>query len=157
MKKVLVVLSLIVIMLSSTTALAQAYEVTQYNKYSDLKVYQVTPDWGTALSWLSNNTYYKGRIWASGPTYDREVRFRQQMFDHRQTYYWCGYGYNNIYQQVREVQQALYHLGYNPPSNLDGIWGPTTYNAVRGFQSHAGIGVDGVVGRTTWNYMVFSK
>ena len=119
MKRTLIVMSLIVVMLGSTTTLAQAYEVTHYNKYSAVMVGpSYTTDWGTALQWLSNNTYYKGRIWASSPVYDREVRYRQQMFDHRDSYYWCGSGDNKIYQQVMEVQQALYWLGDNPSSNL---------------------------------------
>lgn len=158
MRKALFAFSFVVLMLSSTAGIAQAtnWEVTQWDRYSNLKKYQVTSDWGTALSWLSNHTWYKGKIW-SGSTNDREVRFRQQMFDHRNSYYWCGYGYNNIYQQVLEVQNALYWLGDNPGNNRDGVWGPTTYNAVRSFQGRAGIGVDGVVGRNTWNYMVFTR
>lgn len=155
MKRSLIVMSLIVIMLSSATALALAHEVTQWDRYSVLKVYQVTSDGNQALSWLSNNTWYKGKIWTSGPTYDWQVRYRQVMFDERITGSWLGYGYANNSAKVYECQRALGYLGYNPWANQDGVWGNTTYQAVRSFQSANGLGVDGVVGRNTWYNMVF--
>lgn len=38
---------------------------------------------------------------------------------------------------------------------VDGVFGSGTNTAVRNFQSHAGIGVDGVVGPTTWRNLVW--
>ncbi|MCF6526063.1 penicillin-insensitive murein endopeptidase [Streptomyces sp. JJ36] len=38
---------------------------------------------------------------------------------------------------------------------VDGIFGSGTASAVRGFQSHAGIGVDGVVGPNTWKNLLW--
>ena len=38
---------------------------------------------------------------------------------------------------------------------VDGVFGSGTDAAVRSFQSHAGIGVDGVVGPTTWRNLVW--
>jgi len=38
---------------------------------------------------------------------------------------------------------------------VDGVFGSGTYNAVRTFQSHAGITIDGVVGPTTWRNLVW--
>ena len=50
---------------------------------------------------------------------------------------------------VRELQQALSDLGYSP-GPIDGIFGPKTESAVRGFQSSNGLVVDGIVGPKTW-------
>jgi len=50
---------------------------------------------------------------------------------------------------VLYLQKLLLSYLY-PISNLDGIFGPETERAVRAFQSENGIGVDGIVGRNTW-------
>ncbi len=52
-------------------------------------------------------------------------------------------------QAVRTLQQRLLSLGFDP-KGVDGIFGPNTLAAVRAFQAHAGIAVDGVVGPQTW-------
>ena len=56
---------------------------------------------------------------------------------------------------VRELQFYLYLMSaYEssiPPVNIDGKFGADTERAVRAYQRFAGLTVDGVVGRTTWN------
>lgn len=49
---------------------------------------------------------------------------------------------------VRDVQQALFAQGFNP-GPMDGIRGRMTIAAVKAFQRHHGLTVDGVVGRET--------
>lgn len=59
---------------------------------------------------------------------------------------------------VRKVQQALIYLGYNPKTNLDGIFGSITRASVVKFQSYIraqgniipGMLVDGIVGPQTY-------
>jgi hypothetical protein len=53
---------------------------------------------------------------------------------------------------VRALQSQLTAHGY--ATTVDGNFGPATNTNVRAFQSHAGIGVDGVVGPITWRYLV---
>jgi peptidoglycan hydrolase-like protein with peptidoglycan-binding domain len=50
---------------------------------------------------------------------------------------------------VRQLQQALKALGYDPGA-VDGQFGSRTEAAVRAFQSAQGIDVDGIVGDVTW-------
>ena len=56
---------------------------------------------------------------------------------------------------VRELQFYLYLMSaYEssiPPVSIDGKFGADTEQAVRAYQRFAGLTVDGVVGRTTWN------
>ncbi len=51
---------------------------------------------------------------------------------------------------VRTLQTNLWKLGYNAPSNIDGIFGPKTKQAVMAFQRAAHIQVDGIVGQQTY-------
>ena len=59
---------------------------------------------------------------------------------------------------VRGVQSQLQarNLSGDPSRGLqiDGIFGPKTDAAVRGFQQAAGLAVDGIVGPITWNALV---
>ena len=52
-------------------------------------------------------------------------------------------------QAVRELQQALKGLGYDPGA-VDGHFGPRTESAVKAFQKAQGLTVDGNVGDITW-------
>ena len=50
---------------------------------------------------------------------------------------------------VRDLQEALKALGYNPGS-INGVFGATTEAGVKAFQQAKGISADGVVGKVTW-------
>ena len=50
---------------------------------------------------------------------------------------------------VRQLQQALQGLGYDPGA-IDGHFGSQTESAVKAFQGAKGIAVDGIVGEITW-------
>mgnify|MGYP002911853503 FL=1 len=56
---------------------------------------------------------------------------------------------------VRELQFYLYLMSaYEssiPTVSIDGSFGAATETAVRAYQRFAGLTVDGIVGRTTWN------
>jgi peptidoglycan hydrolase-like protein with peptidoglycan-binding domain len=51
--------------------------------------------------------------------------------------------------------QSLLNAKRGPGLAVDGDFGPATNPAVSTFQSHAGIGVDGVVGPTTWKNLLW--
>jgi g-D-glutamyl-meso-diaminopimelate peptidase len=51
---------------------------------------------------------------------------------------------------VELLQLALTRAGFNP-GRIDGIFGPTTQNAVKRFQSANRLNPDGIVGPLTWN------
>ena len=53
---------------------------------------------------------------------------------------------------VKELQRLLNKYGYL--LQVDGIWGPQTDSAVRGFQYRAGLVVDGIVGPKTWGKLM---
>ncbi|MBB4740625.1 peptidoglycan hydrolase-like protein with peptidoglycan-binding domain [Actinoplanes octamycinicus] len=54
---------------------------------------------------------------------------------------------------VRGVQHE-FHQRRGSGADPDGVYGPVTESAVRAFQSDAGLIVDGVVGRETWQALV---
>ena len=56
---------------------------------------------------------------------------------------------------VKDLQNLLNNAGAG--IKVDGSFGRGTYNAVRNFQSSAGIGVDGVVGPRTWDKLNSGK
>jgi peptidoglycan hydrolase-like protein with peptidoglycan-binding domain len=57
------------------------------------------------------------------------------------------FGYLNL-EDLDGVQHALAKLGFDP-GKVDGKDGPNTQKAVRAFQAHATIGIDGIVGPET--------
>lgn len=62
------------------------------------------------------------------------------------------FGYINL-DELEGVQDALTKLGYEP-GKVDGKDGPNTQKAVRAFQAHTSIGVDGIVGPETRQALV---
>lgn len=62
------------------------------------------------------------------------------------------YGYINL-EDFDGVQDALAKLGFDPGA-IDGKDGPNTQKAVRAFQAHATIGIDGIVGPNTRQALV---
>jgi DNA invertase Pin-like site-specific DNA recombinase len=59
-----------------------------------------------------------------------------------------GYELPNGSPQVRHLQRQLRRLGQRP-GPIDGLFGPLTEGAVRRYQTHAGLRVDGLVGPKT--------
>jgi len=57
---------------------------------------------------------------------------------------------------VSVLQQRLKEVGYYQ-GTVDGIYGPMTDQAVRAFQTQAGLTVDGIVGPATWNALGFNE
>lgn len=57
------------------------------------------------------------------------------------------FGYLNL-DDLDGVQKALSKLGFDP-GKIDGVDGPNTQKAVRAFQAHASIGIDGKIGPQT--------
>ena len=57
---------------------------------------------------------------------------------------------------VRDLQQRLAAVGQVPVDDELGVFGPATVGAVRAFQEHRGIRVDGVCGPETWAALVES-
>ena len=53
---------------------------------------------------------------------------------------------------VRPLQQLL--RARDHPVSVDGIFGPRTESAVRGFQQDRGLAADGIVGPQTWSRLV---
>ena len=62
------------------------------------------------------------------------------------------FGYINL-EDLDGVQDALTKLGFDPGA-VDGKDGPKTQKAVRAFQAHASLGVDGIVGPNTRQALV---
>jgi peptidoglycan hydrolase-like protein with peptidoglycan-binding domain len=58
----------------------------------------------------------------------------------------------NTGEPVKKPQDRLRELGFDP-GGTDGIFGPKTEAAVKAFQRHEGIEVDGIVGPDTWKHL----
>ena len=62
------------------------------------------------------------------------------------------FGYLNL-DELESVQKALSQLGFDA-GKADGKDGPNTQKAVRAFQAHASIRIDGIVGPETRQALV---
>jgi zinc D-Ala-D-Ala carboxypeptidase len=62
------------------------------------------------------------------------------------------FGYLDL-DDLEGVQKALAKLGFDPGAT-DGLDGPNTQKAVRAFQAHKAIGIDGKVGPQTRQALV---
>ena len=51
---------------------------------------------------------------------------------------------------VKTLQTKLNAKGYRPVLKVDGDFGPATLKAVKWFQGHVGLSIDGIVGPKTW-------
>ena len=54
---------------------------------------------------------------------------------------------------VTRLQELLRDIGYDP-GGVDGVFGPGTEGAVKGFQGDHELEADGVVGPATWSALV---
>ncbi|MFI1034833.1 peptidoglycan-binding protein [Streptomyces sp. NPDC020951] len=55
---------------------------------------------------------------------------------------------------VRNIQQRLNDLGWSPPLQADGDFGPLSDEATRWFQANNGLTPDGIVGNKTWRRLM---
>jgi len=62
------------------------------------------------------------------------------------------FGYIDL-DELKGVQTALQKLGFDP-GTVDGKDGPNTQKAVRAFQAHATIKIDGIAGKQTKQALV---
>lgn len=67
---------------------------------------------------------------------------------------YVGYGYTNNKTAVKMLQIMLNEynefFGNTGFLTVDGLFGPATYNAIKGFQKKVGLSVDGIAGTNTW-------
>jgi len=155
MKKSIVLVLVTIIMMAAMPAMAYAIQASTYDSYGNWKqghTFFLSFEAASKWLWDTRSVDYKGIVGYT-PSGVKQTRLRQQQFDNRNTGNWLGYGYQNKSALVYECQRSLAYLGYNPWSNLDGLWGPTTENAVRRFQSNNGLSSDGVVGGITWGVL----
>lgn len=167
--KAIVILLVLISLLLPTIAMAQGsnrHFGTQRDRYGSLAS-EVTEsgDLSYMMNWLNGGTgidRYKGWVWDTWTGDNNGVRFRYvyPTFDPDSSSYWVGDAYTSTgvyYQRVYELQLALYYLGYNTSSNLDGKWGPTTKQAVKDFQYAHSLSADGVVGARTWTRLSYDS
>ncbi|MFJ6892395.1 peptidoglycan-binding protein [Streptomyces hokutonensis] len=58
---------------------------------------------------------------------------------------------------VKNIQRRLNELGWSPPLDVDGKFGPHSAAAARWFQTNNGLTADGIVGNQTWRRLVDSQ
>ncbi|SDY70392.1 N-acetylmuramoyl-L-alanine amidase [Proteiniborus ethanoligenes] len=84
-----------------------------------------------------------GTLYVNQRMYSAQAKESAMLQPQTRTLYWGSRG-----EDVRKVQSKLSQWGYYF-DNVDGIYGPSTYRAVRRFQRANGLTEDGVVGPAT--------
>lgn len=84
-----------------------------------------------------------GTLYVNQKMYSAQAKESAMLQPQTRTLYWGSRG-----EDVRKVQSKLSQWGYYF-DNVDGIYGPSTYRAVRRFQRANGLTEDGVVGPAT--------
>jgi len=62
-----------------------------------------------------------------------------------------NYDEDEVVEDVKTLQNLLMKEGFLETSELDGMFGPSTLNAVKNFQDSRGLVADGIVGEETWS------
>ena len=173
-RMMILILAVVTVFAFSTTALATTWTVGSggyncgscpYNggTYTDMVLGIDTHDQVT--NYITDSNYcgydssssYKAHATHFGMNLIDRVRVHsyennnELRIDPNYTTNWVGTNYNTSARYVYCVQRTLYYLGYLSYSNIDGVWGNTTKNAVKSFQSNNGLTSDGVVGSITWS------
>ncbi len=93
------------------------------------------------------NYYSGGEVCPTNDCHEPEVRFHKRILKR-----------GSRGADVKKLQKLLNARGLSPhPIALDGVFGPTTLDAVKKFQRQAHIPVDGIVGGKTWDRLFTSS
>ena len=88
-----------------------------------------------------------GTVCPTNDCHEPEVRFHKRILKH-----------GSRGADVRKLQKLLNAQGVCPePIVIDGVFGPTTLDAVKRFQRQAHLPVDGIVGGKTWDRLFASS
>ncbi|MCM3362014.1 peptidoglycan-binding domain-containing protein [Niallia sp. MER TA 168] len=87
--------------------------------------------------------------WGGDKNGDAYVKVNDHRFTANVSSNMVGDGKANQSARVKDLQAALYNLGYNV-GTIDGIWGPKTKSALIKFQQNKGLVADGICGVNTW-------
>jgi Putative peptidoglycan binding domain len=88
-----------------------------------------------------------GAVCPTNDCHEPEVRFHKRILKH-----------GSRGEDVRKLQKLLNARGLCPePIALDGVFGPTTLDAVKRFQRESHLPVDGIVGGKTWDRLFASS
>ena len=106
-------------------------------------------NWGYGTSGYYPYSYYGGYPYGGyNNYYSYNGGYPYSGYGNRYSYYTPTYSYSGS--TVAAVQQRLGRLGYYRGA-VDGVMGPQTRNAIAGFQSRNGLGVDGTINRPLLN------
>lgn len=127
-------------------------ESTQQAVKKFQEIFSLTPD-----GVVGNATWYKMVLLYVG------ILDLAELVSQGQTFYQVEFNYPELIRQGdtgEKVRVLQYMLGivsefYSnvPPVEVDGIFGPATFQAVQAVQRMAGLNVDGIVGEATWGVL----